>query len=248
MRTPKEFVQSYGETARAKTTRGTLQLFLLALLAGFFIGIGGLVSMIASHAVANAGLAKLISGCLFPLGLIMVVWTGAELFTGNCLLLIGVMDRSITWAGAARNWVIVYLGNLLGGALLAIGCAAAGTIAAGTALGETAAAVGAAKAALPFGVALLRGVGCNILVCAAVQCAMCAKNAAGKALGAFVPVAAFVIAGFEHCVANAFYLPMAMLLGSVSFGGLVHNLIPVTLGNILGGFAFAAVMAGCNGK
>ena len=246
---PSEFIQGYDRIAVTKTSMPAWKMLLLGVLAGIFIGSGALISATVSFAVPNAGLARLLAGLTFPAGLIMVIFTGAELFTGNCLLTIGAMRRSATLGGMLKNLCLVYIGNLIGSVALALCCAGAGVYGLGNgALAEYAVSAAAGKCALGFGTALVRGVLCNVLVCAAVQFALSASTAGGKALGAFVPVAVFVIGGFEHCVANMYYIPLGMLLDpSITLGGFLHNLFPVTIGNILGGCAFAALMTVCHG-
>ena len=248
MRKPSEFIEAYDRIAAAKAALPPWKLLLLGMLAGFFIGCGALISSVGSFAVENASLARVAAGCLFPMGLIMVILTGAELFTGNCLLTIALLRGRVSWRGVLKNLLFVYCGNLLGALLLAAACAAAGVYSlGGGALAAYAVSAAAGKCALGFGTALIRGILCNILVCAAVMFALSADSLGGKALGAFVPVAVFVIGGFEHCVANMYYIPLAMLLdSSVTLAGFLHNLIPVTLGNILGGCGFAALMAACH--
>ena len=250
MLSPAEFVAAYDRIGRGKVTAPARKLLLLGVFAGAFIGCGALVSSIGSFAIANAGLAKVVAGLLFPCGLILVVLTGSELFTGNCLLMMPLARREITAAQCLRNLVPVYIGNCIGGALFAAACVYSGVYSLGNgALAASAVATATAKAGLAFGPAFVKGVLCNVLVCAAVMFAVSAKSLPGKALGAFVPVAAFVIAGFEHSIANAYYIPLGMLLDpSVGFGGLLRNLIPVTLGNLAGGFGFAAAMAAAHGR
>ncbi len=246
---PKEYVEAYDSVGLAKVSSPLWRLLLLGVLAGFQVACGALISSIGALGVSDPGLAKLISGMLFPSGLIMVVFSGAELFTGNCLLAGPLLRRKIGVGGCARNLVAVYLGNCVGSVLFAALCLVSGMYAfGGGALGEAAVAAARAKMSLGFGAAFVRGVLCNVLVCMAVMFAVSGKSAAGKAIGAFVPVAVFVIAGFEHSIANAYYLPLGMLLDpSLTFAGLLRNMIPVTLGNLVGGCAFAAAMTVSHG-
>lgn len=252
MLTPAKFVENYAVIGAGKTKSPIWKLLLLSILAGFFIGMGGAVTNTASHMIANVSAAKLISGILFPFGLIMVIFTGSELFTGNCLITISVLERHTSWLGMLRNLIVVYVGNWLGAMGLAAACVCAGQLdLSGGALVEWTIRVAAAKCTLPFGQAVLLGVLCNILVCTGVMCALCGQSGAGRAIGAFVPVSFFVICGFEHCVANMYYIP-AGLFAQQAYGQtvaeltwsnfLVRNLLPVTIGNILGGFGFAAVI------
>lgn len=261
MLSPAEFVDFYAQVGAKKARNSTVKLFLAAVLAGFFIGGGGLVSSIASFGLTNTSVARVVSGLLFPFGLIMVIVTGAELFTGNCLITVSLLEKKATLAGMVRNLVIVYLGNLVGAAVLAAAAAFSGTFDY-LALGVYAIRVAANKCAIPFGRAVVLGILCNILVCAGVMCSLCSKSLPGRAIGAFVPVCFFVIGGFEHCVANMYYIPAGLLaaglpscaglaqeagvnLSSLSMAGFFSNLIPVTIGNIIGGCGFGALIWAC---
>ena len=249
MLSPKECVEAYDNIGRVKVSSPLWRLLLLGALAGLQVSCGALVSSIGALGVSVPGPAKVVSGALFPCGLIMIVLSGTELFTGNCLLMSPLMRRRISLGECLRNLVPVYVGNCAGSVLLAALCVAGGVYSfGGGALAESAVAVARAKMELGFGVAFVRGVLCNLLVCTAVMFAVSAKSTAGKALGAFVPVAAFVIAGFEHSIANAYYLPLGMMLdSSLTLSGCLHNLIPVTLGNLVGGCGYAAIMSASHG-
>ena len=254
---PAEFVTSYAAIGASKTRMSIRKLLLLSILAGFLIGMGGAVTNTASHMIPNASAAKLISGMLFPIGLIMVLFMGAELFTGNCLIDISVLEGRTSWGGMLQNLVIVYLGNCLGAMALAWACVYSGQLdLSGGRLAAWTIQVAAAKCSIPFGKAVVLGILCNILVCGGVMCGLCGKSAAGRAIGAFVPVAFCVICGFEHCVANMYYIP-AGLFALAQYGELVvqtncasltwsnfvlANLLPVTIGNILGGCSFGALI------
>ena len=254
---PAEFIESYSAIGAKKAGMSWKKLLLLSILAGFLIGMGGAVTNTASHMIPNTSAAKLISGMLFPFGLIMVLFIGAELFTGNCLITISVLDGRVSVAGMVRNLVIVYLGNCLGAMTLAWACVYSGQVSlSGGQLAAWTIQVAAAKCALPFGKAVVLGVLCNILVCAGVVCGLTAKSASGRAIGAFVPVAFFVICGFEHCVANMYYIPAGLLAcfaypelaaelscAALTWGNFIwSNLLPVTLGNILGGCGLGALL------
>lgn len=261
MFSPAEFVDNYANIGAGKAKAPAVKLLLLGFLAGLYIALGGAVTNTAAHAVANVSAARIICGLLFPFGLIMVILTGAELFTGNCLIPISVLEKKATVGGMVRNLVLVYLGNFAGALALAAACAFCGQLdysAGGLAVFTVK--LAAAKCALPFGSALVLGILCNVLVCAGVVCSLCAKDVAGRAVGAFVPVAVFVICGFEHCVANMYYIPAGLFAMSVpkyaalvqaagldvsalTWGNfLVGNLLPVTLGNIIGGMGLAVIL------
>lgn len=267
MLSPNEFIKTYSLTGAAKTEDDALRLLALGTLAGFFIGIAGAATNSAAFSFATVSAAKLVCALLFPFGLLMVILSGAELFTGNCLITISGMEGSATWGGMLRNLVIVYIGNFIGAFLTAAACVYAGQLSLGG--GELAVytiRLAAAKCALPFGRALLLGVLCNMLVCSAVVFAAMARSIPGKAIGAYVPICFFVLCGFEHCVANMYYIPAGLLAlkvpeyaalaalfvpdtSALSWGGfLLNNLLPVTLGNVLGGIGVALLLWLCHGK
>ena len=262
MLSPAEFVDFYAQAGAKKTANSAGRLFLAAVLAGFFIGGGGLVSGVASFGLDNLSAARVVSGLLFPFGLIMVILTGAELFTGNCMIAISLLERRATLAGMVRNLMIVYLGNFVGAALLAAAVAWGGAFD-NVALGVYAIQTAAKKCQLAPGRAVVLGILCNILVCAGVMCSLCSKSLPGRAVGAFVPVSFFVIGGFEHCVANMYYIPAGLMAAGVpryaqlaaeagvdlavlSLGGFFANLLPVTIGNIIGGCGFGALIWSCH--
>lgn len=236
----KTFAQAaadYCAAAEKRVTQSLPRLLLLGALAGAFIAFAGVAASIGG---ALGG--KLASATIFPIGLTMVLLAGSELFTGNCLFLMPLLRRNITAGHMLRNWVAVYLGNLLGSvavAFLVVQCGALDGIA------EAAVAAAVTKAALPFGVALLRGVLCNFLVCLAVWMAFCAQSAGGKVVSLFGPIFLFVLCGFEHSVANMYYIPAGIFLaenGEVTWLSLWQNLLPVTLGNMVGGCGLGGIL------
>ena len=257
MNTPAEIAKNYLAVGEAKARLPLGRMLLLAVLAGMYIGLAGLGASVASAGAESAGAGRLLSACVFPAGLTMVLLAGSELFTGNCLMLIPVLEGRISPGAMLRNLLVVYLGNLAGGMLVAAVAVYSGTLRLfGNGLAAAAVSTAAAKCALPAGEAFLRGVLCNLLVCLAVWMAMAAKDAAGKVAALFFPVFLFVLCGFEHCVANMYYIPAGLLaLGApswaavvsgipagLSWGGfLLGNLLPVTLGNLAGGLGLAAV-------
>lgn len=261
MQTPTEFVRSYALIGQKKATTPATKLLVLGILAGFLIGMGAAVTNTAGAGIANPAIGKVVSGLLFPFGLIMVILTGAELFTGNCLIILSVLEKKVDIKGMLRNWLYVYVGNFIGSILLAMACAYTGPMN----LGNNAAAVNtmkvaAGKCALTFGNAFVLGILCNILVCIAVAMSLMSKTTAGRAIGAYLPIAFFVIAGFEHSVANMYYISAGLLAKNVpayveaaTAAGLdltaltwknflLGNLLPVTLGNIVGGCGFGALL------
>lgn len=262
MLSPAEFVNFYAQTGAKKAANSAGRLFPAAMLAGFFIASGAAAASTATCGLENFSVARVVSGLLFPFGLIMVVITGAELFTGNCLITISLLEKKASLTGMLRNLVIVYLGNFAGSVLLAAAIAYSGAFSNGN-LALCAIRTAANKCALPFGRAVVLGILCNILVCAGVMCSLCSKSLPGRAIGAFVPVSFFVIGGFEHCVANMYYIPAGLMaagvpeyarlaqeagvnLSALSLTGFFANLIPVTIGNIIGGCGFGAIIWACH--
>ena len=240
MKTSNEILANYETAARAKTGLPVWKLLISGIFAGLFIALGGLGSQIASVAVGGTA-GKLAGACVFPVGLFLVVSVGAELFTGNCLLPAPWLNRKTTgvkMAGILKNWLFVYIGNFIGGLLLALSVyfAHINNMFDG-ALGETMMSTASAKLAIDPTEAVIKGILCNILVCLAVWIAMGSTNLGGKAIAVFAPVMLFVLCGFEHSVANMYFIPTGMLLGTEgTIGGfLLNNLLPVTIGNILGG-------------
>ncbi len=243
MNTPKQIAAGYIDLGYAKATLPKGRMFLLAVLAGVYIALAG-----AASTVGTAVGGKLAGACIFPAGLAMVVLAGSELFTGNNLMILSALEKRITARQLLTAWAVVYVGNLAGAVLIAALTVCGGTFGA---YHETLLSTAGAKTALTFSDALLRGVACNILVCAAVWMAAAAQDAGGKVLALYLPVAAFVLCGFEHCVANMFFIP-AGLFAAMRYGGapegltwgafFLKNLLPVTLGNLIGGVGLGAVL------
>jgi formate/nitrite transporter len=253
---------SPGEVARrvenvgvAKARLPLLQTALLGVLAGAFIGLGALVfTLVASDATLGFAASRLLGGLCFSLGLILVSVAGAELFTGNNLLAMAWADRRITSFELLRNWAVVCIANFAGAAGLAVLVWLSGHAAMNAgAVGETAVRIAAAKAALPWHQAFFLGVLCNVLVCMAVWMAMAARSVADKVLAIVFPITAFVAAGFEHSIANMYFIPLGMLLvesGAVAtpaanapgWAGLFGNLAPVIAGNLVGGSVLVALV------
>lgn len=258
---PAETVAAYAGAGAKKCALPPVRAFLLAVLAGALIAFAGAATNTAAHTAQGVGAVRLICGLIFPFGLGIVILMGAELFTGNCLIAISVLEKQATLGGMLKNWCIVYLGNFAGSLLVAAACAFTGQLdysSGGLALFTMKLAAG--KCALSFGSAVVLGMACNVLVCLGVLCAMTARDTAGKILGAYIPVALFVLCGFEHSVANMFYVPAGLFaksvpvyaalaaesgldLSALTWGNfLVRNLLPVTLGNILGGAGVGALL------
>ncbi|MBQ7838951.1 MAG: formate/nitrite transporter family protein [Lachnospiraceae bacterium] len=245
MLSPAQIAETYVTVGTNKSKTPTPKLFALAIFAGMFISIAGASATIASAVADNASISRLINSMIFPAGLVMVVLAGSELFTGDCLMIIPVLKKKITVLEFIKTLIIVYLGNFVGSlfvtALFVFGHTP--DLYSG-ALAQTLVNTAVAKVNLSFSDAFLRGILCNVLVCIAVWITIGAPTAADKILGLYPPIFVFVLGGYEHCVANMFYIPAGIFsaaeygiaaegLSWVSF--LVNNLIPVTLGNIVGG-------------
>ena len=241
----------------AKARLSSTNVLALAVLAGAFIALGAMFSTVAISGVdAGFGLRRLLAGTTFSLGLVLVVVAGAELFTGNNLIAMAWASRQITTRDVLRNWSLVYLGNLIGSLGTALLFLWSGVWKmSGGAVGATALRIAAAKCELPFAEAFFRGVLCNALVCLAVWLCFSARTTTDKIVSIVLPITAFVALGFEHSVANMYFIPLGILLQRSAagtdllsaspheaFGWLdfVANLVPVTLGNIVGGTLLVA--------
>ena len=255
MNSPAEVAKNYIGIGKGKVNTPIGKMFVLAILAGAFIAFAGVAATTVSVSVEAASLAKFIGACVFPGGLAMVLLAGSELFTGNCLLAIPLFEREITIGGMLKNWIVVYIGNLIGGIIVAMICVGghqAGLFSNGLATSMISTAV--AKTSMTWGDAFIKGIACNFLVCIAVWIAFSAKQVHGKLIGLFFPIMMFVLCGFEHSVANMYYIMVGLFAklvpdyadaataAGVDFSNLTWgsmftaNLIPVTIGNIVGGF------------
>ena len=235
---PAEIAEIWIDNGVKKAGLSAGKMIVLGILAGVYIGFGANVFVMATAIEGDpfqCMIAKLAGAAMFPVGLMLVVFCGAELFTGNNLLTLALLDRKITAGQMLRNWVVVYIGNLTGAVLLAFLLAKSGLFSG--AAGERAMAVAAAKVSMTFGSALIRGILCNILVVLACWFQAGAKNMTGKIFAIWFPIMMFVFAGFEHSVANMTYIPLGIFLGAdVTWGAFfAANLLPVTIGNLLGG-------------
>lgn len=257
---PKIIAETVAQTVGvAKANSPWVSLFVLGVLAGAYIGFGGLLSATVSFDLSpelGLGLKKIIAGSAFSLGLMLVVIAGAELYTGNSLMVSSVMIGEVTWKRVLAKWGVVYGANFVGSLLLVMLFYFSGLwkTASGS-LGETAVKVAYAKVHLGWSEAFARGVGCNWLVCLAVWMAMASRQVIGKIFAIFFPIMGFVAIGFEHCVANMYFIPAGIFLNQwagVAPAGLdmssltwtaflVNNLIPVTLGNTIGGAVFVGL-------
>ena len=259
-----EVIEQNIQNGIKKTNITTKKLILLGIVAGFFIGIGAEASSLAMHGISNVGLARTVAGAVFPIGLMLIVLLGGELFTGNCLISMAVYDKKAKLKGMIRNLTIVYISNFIGAALMAwminncgqlnFSDGGAGAFTIKVALG---------KVGIDPMQAIVSGILCNVLVCLAIFMAATAKDVAGKCIAIFFPIFVFVISGFEHCVANMYYIPAGIFaaqnplyaakatelygitaeqLSGLNFGTMFSNLVPVTIGNIIGGMVFVGLL------
>ncbi len=250
---PAQIAERVETVGVAKARLPLVSLILLGMLAGAFIGFGALFStLVASDASLGFALQRLLMGLTFSLGLVLVVVAGAELFTGNNLLVMAWGDRKISTAELLRNWLVVYLSNAVGAmglALLVFWSQHADM--GGGIVGAQYVKIAAAKTAMPFAEAFFKGVLCNALVCLAVWLSLAGHTVTDKILAVIFPISAFVAAGFEHSVANMYFIPLGILLHGAGYGaadaniswqGFAQNLLPVTLGNIFGGSVMVALV------
>jgi formate/nitrite transporter len=229
----------------AKVNLGWLQTLTLAVLAGAFIAFGAMLyTLVTTNSGLGLGPGRLLGGVAFSLGLILVVIAGAELFTGNNLIVMAWADRKISAKDMLRNWTLVYVGNFIGAVATAILVYLSGTLSMGDgAVTHTALSIAQAKISLPYDQAFVRGILCNALVCLAVWLSYAAHSVAGKILAIIFPIAAFVALGFEHSVANMYFIPLAMMIGdTITLGQFLGNLAAVTAGNLIGGSALVGLV------
>lgn len=261
---PAQVLDANMKAGEGKAKLPILKCILLGIMAGAFIAFGGATSNAAIHNIANQGLAKTLAGCIFPVGLMMIVFVGGELFTGDCLMIAGVVDKKFSTLSMIKTLIIVYFSNMVGAVIIASLVYFSGLLDyTSGALGAFTIKVAYGKATIAPFKAICSGILCNILVCIAVLMATAAKDIAGKVWAIFFPICAFVIGGWEHCVANMFYIPAGIIAATnpdyvakaeelygitaqqisanLNIGGFVSNLIPVTIGNILGGMVFVAL-------
>lgn len=264
MNTPAGVASNYIDAGIHKTRLRFRKMLLLSILAGAFIALAGVGASTASCMVDNPSLAKLVGACVFPGGLAMVVLAGSELFTGNCLLIIPLLSKKVAAPLVLRNWVVVYCGNFIGSLLVAalsVYSHQAGQFSGALVVSMFSTAI--TKCSLTFGDAFLRGIACNFLVCIAVWISFAATDAIGKLAGLYFPILLFVVSGFEHSIANMFYIPVALFakgvpayaeaaaqsgldLSALTWGHfLAGNLLPVTLGNLVGGLAVGIIYWYC---
>lgn len=253
MKSPVEIQKTIVEEVSVKKAKLSItQMALLGILAGMYIGFGGIMALTAMTQVEPYGLKKVLGGAFFTVGLMLVVIAGAELFTGNVLMLTSLYAKKITLKQMLRNWLVVYFFNLVGSLLIAWMLVQTNLWGFGQAVndfGKTAISVANSKVSLSFGAIFFRGMLCNILVDLAVILAIAADTVEGKILGIFFPIMTFVAIGFEHSVANMSLIPIGLFIKAASnFGpetlnwtGFWKNIIGATLGNIVGPGIFVTV-------
>ena len=262
--TPAQMAVRVEKAGIAKGNRDFFSMFTLSVMAGIFIGLGAAFFTFVIHdSTLSVGLTKLLGGFVFSLGLILVIITGAELFTGNNLIVMAFVSRKITSGQLLRNWGIVFVGNLVGSLIVVFLIFLTGqwTTGGGT-VGVTALMIANGKVNLTFLEALSKGILCNILVCLAVYLCFSGRSVTDKILAILFPITAFVALGFEHSIANMYFIPAGLLLKNSSevlaaaqdilgmtpdlsnltiSGFILNNLLPVTIGNIIGGTFFVGI-------
>ena len=251
---PKEIAQRVNNVGVAKVRLPFLSLLMLGVLAGAFIGLGALYFvLIKSDASLGFATGQVVGGLAFSLGLILVIVAGAELFTGNNLLVMAWAERKISTLALLKNWIIVCLANFIGAAGLAVLVFLSGhTQMNDGAIAEQYLKIAILKTTMPFWSAFFKGVLCNVLVCMAVWMAFAGRTVIDKAVAIVFPISAFVAAGFEHCIANMYFIPLAMLekafnttnlaVDTITWAGFFNNLLPVVLGNLVGGSLLVGIV------
>lgn len=241
-----------------------LHYILLGIIAGGFISFGAAASSVAAHNIANFGISRLVTGLVFPVGLMMIVLVSGELFTGNCLMVMGVWDKKYSVVSMLRTLMIILLSNLAGSLLFAFMVSYSGIFSySDGALGAYMIKIAYGKCTMMPARAFCSGILCNILVCCAVLIANSAKDIIGRIAGIFFPIMAFVVGGWEHSIANMFYIPAGIfaalnkdyvskaqslyslgekqIMEAVSVTGFITNIVPVVLGNVVGAMVFLAL-------
>ena len=262
--TPAQVLELNMQAGEKKVVLPVIRCILLGMMAGAFIAFGAATSSAAVHHIANQGVAKALAGAIFPVGLMMIVLVGGELFTGDCLMIAGVMDKRFGVGKMVKVLAMVWISNLIGAVIIAGLTAYSGLFDySNGGLGAFMIKTAYGKCTIAPMKAVCSGILCNIIVCCAVLMATVAKDAAGKIAAIFFPIMAFVIGGWEHCVANMFYIPAGIfaamsdnyvaqaeelyglsvrqISSHVNVAGFLANVIPVTIGNILGGMVFVAL-------
>jgi len=260
IKSPAELAKAACTASQTKSKWTVPQMLILGILAGAYIAFAGFLYTVVTQDLAQylgVGFAKFMGGAVFSVGLMIVVIAGSELFTGNCMMPLGYFAGCTPLKGIMRNWFWVYVANLLGSILIAFFIYQSGLW--NGAVGVNALKIATGKMNLPMGQAFFRGLLCNWIVVLAVWMSMAASDVIGKIFACFFPIMLFVASGFEHSIANMYFMAMGLFvkgneavvsasnlapeaLGAVNVGGYLHNLIPVTIGNMVGGILFVAGM------
>lgn len=234
-------IDNYIEVAKNKINNKYLKTLILGILSGIFLSFAALASTVASAMISNYSISKLLAATIFPMGLILIILMKTELFTGNSLMIIPLLDKKIGFKQLLRNWIIVYIGNLIGSLIVALLISITPLM---SKIGDTFINIVNTKINLSFMACFALGILCNFLVCTAVYLATTVNTTLEKISVIFIPIFLFIILSFEHSIANMFYLSIGYILdNTISIGDLLlKNLLPVTLGNILGGTLLGAII------
>ena len=262
---PAEIAQFASDAGVKKAGLSWWRQLLLGVMAGMFIAIAGNGASIAGYSASSVGIGKMLSGVLFGAGLLMVLLAGAELFTGNCLMAISVLDKKIRTSAMIKNWFFVYIGNAIGGIGYSFLMSFTTQLSMdGNKLAAYSINTAVSKCNLEFTNAFVMGIFCNVLVCIAVWVSYASKDVVGKIVAMYFPIWVFVTAGYEHCIANMYFVPMGIFaksnpdyvqaamnqygltsaqIDSLNWGNFAwDNLVPVTIGNIIGGSVFVGLV------
>lgn len=262
--TPLQVMQKIIQAGEKRVSIGIIRCIILGIMAGGFIALGAATSSVAAHGIADVGTSRLVTGVVFPVGLMMIVLVGGELFTGDCLMVAGVWKKKYSVMNMLKTLGIVWLSNLIGAVIITVLIAFSGIYNySDGALGAFFIKIANSKCTIDPMTAVCSGILCNILVCIAVLMATSAKEVVGKIMAVFFPIMAFVVGGFEHCVANMFYIPAGIMAAlnptyvdkanelygisaeqisnNVTIIGFFQNIIPVTIGNVIGAMVFIAL-------
>lgn len=250
LNTPPQIIEVASKMAIAKDNYSAKKILTLSFLGGAYIAIGAMLAILLGGGVPgiaaeNPGISKFLLGAAFPVGLMMVVMAGAELFTGNNAYFIpNVLSKRQAWNAPLRNWALVYVGNFVGCLFVAYFIAHLTGVISAEPWGEYAQNIAIGKTSNPFYKTVLKGIGANWLVCLALWMGMSAQHTSGKIMGIWWPVMTFVALGFEHSIANMFFIPLAIFEGAdiTWYTFIVKNLIPATIGNIIGGAFFVGTI------
>lgn len=250
--TPNEIASLFGDSSYSKAKTPLLRAILLAIMGGVFIALGGLLTIIVAGGmpetgISNPGLVKFTAGALFPVGLIMVSVAGADLFTSDCAgMVLSSLQHKTTFTDLLKVWGLAYVFNFVGSQLIAYFMAYKTGIISAYPYADYLNALAIGKLKYSWDVVLLKGIGANALVCLGTWMGYAGKDIMGKALGIWIPVMIFVTLGYEHSIANMFFIPAAIYNGvDITWGQfIINNLIPATIGNVFGGAVFVGLVYG----